>query len=72
MTLTVGQLIRELQKYNPNSEINYVIKNNHKVAIVDVVSYEFSKPMAENEHNVGLYFKYHLTQNGKLTLNNLF
>lgn len=72
MVLTVGQLIRELQKYNPNSKINYVIKSNQKVTIVDVVSYEFDKPMEENEYNVGLYFKYYLTRNGNLVLENLF
>lgn len=58
MALTVGSIIRELQKYNPYTEIAYVDGGNRLLPISDIITYcQTYEQNFENKEYVCFYLK---------------
>lgn len=51
--MKVSELIYQLQKYNPNAELYYVAKDNSKIKIFDIQTYDNGE-----SDKVSMYVKY--------------
>lgn len=66
--MKVGTLIQILQRYNPESEVRYILSDNNSVKVATVKTYYINH---NGEQTLGLYFQTRGEQNGRPIIENI-
>lgn len=64
--MKVSELIYQLQRFNPEADLYYIVKSNHGIKIFDTVIYD-----NDEGNEVSMWIKYLSSVDGKNIVRNL-